>query len=251
MCGGTFLLTYHTACSCGLSPRVRGNPLSTARRLPPRGSIPACAGEPTWTTRVTWPAGVYPRVCGGTRLYSHLYEKAGGLSPRVRGNRGPPGHRYGGNRSIPACAGEPTRLNGLKHQRPVYPRVCGGTFVSACNPAPMYGLSPRVRGNPVSAGCHRHSGRSIPACAGEPARRAHPRPALWVYPRVCGGTGSSLAARSASSGLSPRVRGNHLRGVTWSTGNRSIPACAGEPLTLMNGPPVTKVYPRVCGGTAM
>ena len=30
---------------------------------------------------------------------------------------------------------------------------------------------------------------------------------------------------------------------------RSIPACAGEPLTPLTAPRITWVYPRVCGGT--
>ena len=31
----------------------------------------------------------------------------------------------------------------------------------------------------------------------------------------------------------------------------SIPACAGEPLTRISLTPTPKVYPRVCGGTAL
>ena len=50
-------------------------------------------------------------------------------------------------------------------------------------------------------------------------------------------------------GLSPRVRGNLLEvnGVTDCLG--SIPACAGEPLSVSRGPGLLAVYPRVCGGT--
>ena len=186
---------------------------------------------------------VYPRVCGGTTLggskdprvcggTSAMPAAAAGLSPRVRGNRWtrmptaaiPPtglSPRVRGNldvrqgiacalncqRSIPACAGEPSLRSAI---------------VSLIH----RGLSPRVRGNQRN----RHDGRptrSIPACAGEPDRRFHharlnglsPRvrgnrltaAAHQVYPRVCGGT-----SNVSTAGV-PR--------------HRSIPACAGEPGT--------------------
>ena len=100
-------------------------------------------------------------------------------------------------RSIPACAGEPSRPWRTQTVPMVYPRVCGGTRSRCC---------------------------PIPACAGEPA------PNHRVYPRVCGGT-----PPSATMGLSPRVRGNPLKMLLPRLSPRvrgnhgSIPACAGEP----------------------
>ena len=48
VCGGTLLTRRPWPFSIGLSPRVRGNP-DVARRTEPRlGSIPACAGEPSF-----------------------------------------------------------------------------------------------------------------------------------------------------------------------------------------------------------
>ena len=55
----------------------------------------------------------------------------------------------------------------------------------------------------------------------------------------------------ASSGLSPRVRGNQLYGKGLKVNTRSIPACAGEPHAGKRWAPVGKVYPRVCGGTML
>ena len=91
----------------GLSPRVRGNRGSARHHQRGQGSIPACAGEP-----VPYIAGdmldrVYPRVCGGTRRGRVVDPHVVGLSPRVRGNRLRPLPRFGHDRSIPACAGEP------------------------------------------------------------------------------------------------------------------------------------------------
>ena len=70
-----------------------------------------------------------------------------------------------------------------------------------------------------------------------------------VYPRVCGGTGRRQGRPSAGQGLSPRVRGNRV-GIVHQVGRlRSIPACAGEPPPDADAGSVSKVYPRVCGGT--
>ena len=164
--------------SVGLSPRVRGNLQAPVPASVPRGSIPACAGEPTAVTpRATEKPTVYPRVCGGTPPSARVNIAGPGLSPRVRGNRyrrrsgtgidglSPRvrGNRLllrvydttdtGGLRSIPACAGEP---------RPPHSTLSRTT---------ARGLSPRVRGNPRRPGPAGSSVWSIPACAGEPPGR--------------------------------------------------------------------------------
>ena len=72
-----------------------------------------------------------------------------------------------------------------------------------------------------------------------------------VYPRVCGGTCELEPGTAALAGLSPRVRGNPGPGRGGDTGDGSIPACAGEPCRGGNGRGLRRVYPRVCGGTAV
>ena len=97
--------------------------------------------------------------------------------------------------------------------------------------------------------CRRLPDGSIPACAGEPRclRLLSDRPR--VYPRVCGGTVSEASATVTARGLSPRVRGNRVRGVAHPGDEGSIPACAGEPGTRTTSRRRPRVYPRVCGGT--
>ena len=112
--------------------------------------------------------GVYPRVCGGTGETPEQTKKSGGLSPRVRGNRPYIAKCQWGERSIPACAGEPCRAWRSVGRARVYPRVCGGTLDDGDTWMMVAGLSPRVRGN---RGLSTPRGRwrgSIPACAGEP-----------------------------------------------------------------------------------
>ena len=193
------------------------------------GSIPACAGEPRFERCKGDILRVYPRVCGGTPRRSSRWPSNRGLSPRVRGNPG--SGRSSGARggSIPACAGEPLGETWRTTALPVYPRVCGGTQNAHTRPLPEQGLSPRVRGNPSRTFRESRILRSIPACAGEPARLcAHCIPHR-VYPRVCGGTRNLTHALEHRQGLSPRVRGNPLKTILRYGRHGSIPACAGEP----------------------
>ena len=190
VCGGTQRLIDVVDAGRGLSPRVRGNPQRAELDLRQRRSIPACAGEPISPHFLEHVTGVYPRVCGGTTEQQRLTERHHGLSPRVRGNPG-------GELVIALRPG-------------VYPRVCGGTALTRVPSGRRRGLSPRVRGNLHRGILSVPTGRSIPACAGEPQHRGQQHHVQRVYPRVCGGT--QLAARLAINGLglSPRVRGNRL-----------------------------------------
>ena len=172
----------------GLSPRVRGNRNSRMGCYRSERSIPACAGEPAIESPFVNKAEVYPRVCGGTGTPERWTLGTSGLSPRVRGNpsRIGEGEEYG--RSIPACAGEPSRTEFNRLVLSVYPRVCGGTGTEQWRARRRTGLSPRVRGNHGSHAGPDYIFRSIPACAGEPKGHPCPTERRTVYPRVCGGT---------------------------------------------------------------
>ena len=188
MCGGTLEVGGHIGDAAGLSPRVRGNPRWQMESPGGDGSIPACAGEPAPQRLAHRSGRVYPRVCGGTRRSPGHRIGICGLSPRVRGNRVPDPDDDAQSGSIPACAGEPARPGHIRPGPGVYPRVCGGTFAALCWLPGTGGLSPRVRGNPADRPAGAGAGRSIPACAGEPASGPGGRCPTLVYPRVCGGT---------------------------------------------------------------
>ena len=146
--------------------------------------------------------------------------------------RGNPHYDYWSNdveRSIPACAGEPTGKSAPQPGQSVYPRVCGGTAVRLIHQLPNHGLSPRVRGNLAISRAGFLKSR--------------------VYPRVCGGTRCAAIVNRSFAGLSPRVRGNQNRRTEQYKYYRSIPACAGEPCSHSVASVSTRVYPRVCGGT--
>ena len=196
---------------------------------------------------------VYPRVCGATTRIIISSTVPPNLSPRVRGNLTAlvPTSAY--IRSIPACAGQPMPFLYLIPYR---------GSIHAC-------AGPLER--------DQEHLRSIPACAGQPTqdRALVPLANDSVYPRVCGATrvGDGSDWRVCLAGLSPRVRGNHIRSCSVQRnyvgglsprvrGNRtraassvdqriarSIPACAGQPLmTGMASTPTTQgLSPRVRG----
>ena len=218
--------------AAGLSPRVRGNPRTAARRGPRGGSIPASAGEPGHVDVDRGHGKVYPRECGGTASFRRAWRHSPGLSPRVRGNRGSRCANVAGGGSIPASAGEPQALIKRDGDDRVYPRECGGTQAPTAARRSSQGLSPRVRGNRTSGSRGARLPGSIPASAGEPLVVPREAPQLGVYPRECGGTTSDLMRVLFGLGLSPRVRGNRPGPPVVLAGVGSIPASAGEP-----GPP--------------
>ena len=59
----------------------------------------------------------------------------------------------------------------------------------------------------------------------------------------------SLPNSQSLPGLSPRLRGNHVKEPLCHCCSRSIPAPAGEPVAFMARPINSQVYPRACGGT--
>ena len=191
-CGGTGLTPNTTYEARGLSPRVRGNLEEFRRVNGGDGSIPAGAGEPVLLAPFSVWARVYPRGCGGTTFSPRRWTSASGLSPRVRGNRRGHGQPRRARGSIPAGAGEPCRGRRRSRTSRVYPRGCGGTGVADGQLPPVYGLSPRVRGNHRSTEGEHDSARSIPAGAGEPVPRRSVSRESGVYPRGCGGTAPKI-----------------------------------------------------------
>ena len=228
-CGGTEPGQVIELDSAGLSPRVRGNPPRPEGGRSCRGSIPARAGEPEMAAAHHPLLKVYPRACGGTQPKAGRNHQAGGLSPRVRGNRGHRVHPLPGGGSIPARAGEPLRGRPWPSRREVYPRACGGTTAKTHLETAVMGLSPRVRGNRCGAVHRDQCCGSIPARAGEPPSSISRLASPTVYPRACGGTSHMILGSCRSLGLSPRVRGNRLVVGQDHDDPGSIPARAGEP----------------------
>ena len=171
---------------------------------------------------------VYPRVGGGNAVVETENGLATGLSPRGRGKLHCETRRLRGNRSIPAWAGETSRLIAWCEHGRVYPRVGGGNTFNLLVGDASDGLSPRGRGKPLPKAPGENRGRSIPAWAGETSSNLFKCRCARVYPRVGGGNNHKDDLGPYLNGLSPRGRGkpNQLLGLLAKLG--SIPAWAGE-----------------------
>ena len=152
-----------------------------------------------------------------------------GLSPRVRGSLPMDLSIHLMPRSIPTCAGQPSRRARQPDCLEVYPHVCGAAPAALVNATCSKGLSPRVRGSQRMGLDPLAKQRSIPTCAGQPRCAGDWNDSQRVYPHVCGAAVSQLRVIAREQGLSPRVRGslNHI--VLVPIHKRSIPTCAGQP----------------------
>ena len=193
---------------------MRGNRVLATRHTRCSRSIPASAGQPAVNSVTPGVGEVYPRECGATGSWLLVILGAHGLSPRVRGNRCHHKLIPGRHRSIPASAGQPDAVSHGDSPLAVYPRECGATYGLFWGAVQGSGLSPRVRGNRRQDGVVKGRAGSIPASAGQPREPSVASRWVWVYPRECGATMLILRVFQEGQGLSPRVRGNLLDGVS-------------------------------------
>ena len=110
-------------------------------------------------------------------------------------------------RSIPAYAGDPMPTLKPPPKATVYPRLRGGSTLTAYASPPVEGLSPPTRGIRGGCGCGVPKQGSIPAYAGDPHRGHHPRRYTEVYPRLRGGSAPNTTPAVIGEGLSPPTRG--------------------------------------------
>ena len=149
--------------------------------------------------------------------------------------------------SIPACTGNPCRSVRCRSDFRVYPRVYGESDGFRTGDYGVGGLSPRVRGIRSSGAQPVGVAGSIPACTGNPSRKARRPWMVWVYPRVYGESWQRQTATSRSRGLSPRVRGIQRHRHEREAPAGSIPACTGNPQLRAVVGHAERVYPRVYG----
>ena len=229
-CGATFSTERCVKANIGLSPRMRGNPIQPRDVWGYTGSIPAHAGQPGTRDVLERTFAVYPRACGATSAAPVIASAQGGLSPRMRG--------------------QPAWFVAFVTASAVYPRACGATIMALLVKEPGGGLSPRMRGNHGDALRGDTAHRSIPAHAGQPAKRKPTPDADMVYPRACGATHYPIPSCPPVRGLSPRMRGNPPGARALPRHRGSIPAHAGQPALTSAGHECTAVYPRACGATS-
>ena len=134
----------------GLSPRMRGNRRRMVSHRRWRGPIPTHAGKPRMIGRLHRLRKAYPHACGETTEFIEREDFDWGLSPRMRGNLPHRRRRGTALRPIPTHAGKPAAGPACASGRRAYPHACGETGIDVEDYIPAEGLSPRMRGNPIS-----------------------------------------------------------------------------------------------------
>ena len=211
----------------GSSPRGRGTPNTATQTLHDIRFIPAWAGNTRSKAAIHAAMTVHPRVGGEHCVLLDSLRRSGGSSPRGRGTRRASETGNRPLRFIPAWAGNTSPERPSDPLRPVHPRVGGEHKFRIPQNVNVDGSSPRGRGTPTTA----------------PATRNNRQ----VHPRVGGEHPVHLAAGEYYYGSSPRGRGTRDLFLTQTTGERFIPAWAGN--TSRSAPPGTNhsVHPRVGG----
>ncbi len=129
----------------------------------------------------------------------------------------------------------------------VHPRVCGERAVHPRGCLQLNGSSPRLRGTPDSVSPVTARPRFIPAFAGNACQSSSGIAPISVHPRVCGEHLHPQARRDGELGSSPRLRGTHREDRASHTGDRFIPAFAGNTQAWTGTRRFVPVHPRVCG----
>ena len=109
------------------------------------------------------------------------------------------------------------------------------------------GSSPRVRGTRANLLYETIEIRFIPACAGNTLTDGAGQSIVSVHPRVCGEHLGYRKSHQRIYGSSPRVRGTLHQIHRRQSGQRFIPACAGNTRVCSPRGQGRAVHPRVCG----
>ena len=169
----------------GVSPRVRGLPMlqpcfRKAARVYPRGCGAEFMAESDPPSDRVYPRG---RGVGISCLTEEMSD--GGVSPRLRGRPHPRGSSLL-LWCIPAAAGPVSWLTSIQCTNGVYPRGCGVDLLVFRIHACLHGVSPWLRGRPLTQTWGLPRKRCIPAAAGSTVAGSDSCWLCWVYPRGCG-----------------------------------------------------------------
>ena len=129
----------------------------------------------------------------------------------------------------------------------VHPRMRGEHVGVLIVGVALAGSSPHARGTPQQQHPPRHTGRFIPACAGNTGDTVGTAFFLTVHPRMRGEHARQTARHHSAAGSSPHARGtlSHWQNAQFPA--RFIPACAGNtlPVVVLGHP--SPVHPRMRG----
>ena len=212
----------------GSSPLARGTRSRRVWRGRCQRFIPARAGN---TIMSVWPiasSSVHPRSRGEHVVARTAPARTSGSSPLARGTLAVTLDNLSGQRFIPARAGNTLFRRTWPTGRTVHPRSRGEHRRPPRPATTGTGSSPLARGTHHALRPELEGHRFIPARAGNTALCESADVGEPVHPRSRGEHLVASATALSPAGSSPLARGTLLRGVGESSGQRFIPARAGN-----------------------
>ena len=165
---------------------MRGTRRPASVSTPPRGIIPAYAGNTSMPSETQPPRRDHPRVCGEHDLPLHRRQLRQGSSPRMRGTPLLCVLARVGAGIIPAYAGNTLSVGVVDAHLRDHPRVCGEHIASVRSLIALTGSSPRMRGTLENRQRILERRGIIPAYAGNTHSASLLSVFSWDHPRVCG-----------------------------------------------------------------
>ena len=231
----------------GSSPLARGTRRGDDHLARGVRFIPARAGNTSRSGSMPTATPVHPRSRGEHARAGPGSRRSSGSSPLARGTQAGGGWRMGGNRFIPARAGNTPSRDRAPPSRSVHPRS-RGEHTRAGTPMPVYyGSSPLARGTPGAGQRGPPYLRFIPARAGNTHEDGIIAKAQAVHPRSRGEHIIPPTSTCRYRGSSPLARGTLPPAPEARRPERFIPARAGNTHprpTVVRPPPV---HPRSRG----
>ena len=170
-----------------------------------------------------------------------------GSSPRRRGTAYRNPDTFMTRRFIPAQAGNSCCLAARHLADTVHPRAGGEQSLTIASRSEEFGSSPRRRGTVKNRGSGPPVYRFIPAQAGNRIYRTNIPVGTAVHPRAGGEQEGVSSSDFSSTGSSPRRRGTEKWSRCRQSGQRFIPAQAGNRSILCSSVIVISVHPRAGG----
>ncbi len=194
-------------CAGGSSPLARGTRAGDDALAPGRRIIPARAGNTRRPHAAPAAAADHPRSRGEHLSTRWMASAVAGSSPLARGTRPREAAAAGGERIIPARAGNTLPRSARPSYFADHPRS-RGEHVALLVPAPnSVGSSPLARGTLRIGEAPVVDRRIIPARAGNTPSCRGPSPKSTDHPRSRGEHGTAQDGTAVNCGSSPLARG--------------------------------------------
>ena len=216
--------------SMGPSPRIRGECGDQSGYFYVGGTIPANTGRMPVITLAVVVVGDHPREYGENSDLGNFLDSPKGPSPRIRGESQQRQRCQQPTRTIPANTGRIGTVPLGTRPRRDHPREYGENPTCSASRSPLWGPSPRIRGEFSQKSRVNRSFGTIPANTG---RILFECPIVWFsrdHPREYGENLKTSTTSRRRLGPSPRIRGESHQAQPDIPFIRTIPANTGRML---------------------